>query len=271
MTPDEPLRADVMGRLLRAAGAGLDDPAGQAELRRSARLLKLKLASDAATMRAREWRSVDPNHDAAEAEWREMGMAPAFDWGCIWSAGAIEPTAALVDLFLILRFLPQPNGAIVLPVPFKQVRQFAGFSFRMLGLVVPAPVAEGAWHAQPARGPGVWIQPLAVHVGIGELGELHQTLTPTGLVYTEGPFNPRRPDDKTLEHARRALGQANPAGRPPLDKDAARASRIEMSRKAWAIKQQQPTLGWSLIAPRVGAPSGETLRRWIVDERLHER
>lgn len=48
-------------------------------------------------------------------------------------------------------------------------------------------------------------------------------------------------------------------------------SSIAIAKKAWAIRQKQPTLGWDKIRGLVGGPSARTLQRWVEVERLHER
>jgi hypothetical protein len=60
------------------------------------------------------------------------------------------------------------------------------------------------------------------------------------------------------------------AGRPSF-KNKPDEARIKIAKEAWEIRMEQPSLGWDKIAARVGAPTGETLRRWIEDHHLHER
>lgn len=70
-------------------------------------------------------------------------------------------------------------------------------------------------------------------------------------------------EDHTVAGAAyRWLRGLRPAGRHSIREELDPA-RAEFARKGWAIKQEQPALGWDKIAPRVGAPNGKTLSRWV--------
>jgi hypothetical protein len=46
-------------------------------------------------------------------------------------------------------------------------------------------------------------------------------------------------------------------------------AKIALAKRAWAIHEREPKLGWDKIAARVGA-SGKTLQRYCEEDRLHE-
>jgi hypothetical protein len=199
----------------------------------------------------------------------------------IKSAGPVRRT----DRETVLLFRTDGEWERMAPMSTSVIEHLDGFEFALAGLVVDAPAAPPTWPYWQLRmadqtitlrlfGLSAW-RP-GGHARADLTWSERDGVLDKSIALTAGiEALSRKKQDRAIQDAVRAWRAlehfVSRRGRPDLDHDAALAARIEMARKAAAIKRKQPTLGWDLIAPRVGASSGETLRRWIVEERLHER
>jgi len=193
--------SELMRRLWTDALAAPDDAAGQASLARAARMLAFKLANEGTLDVADDWVSIDAHHDFVQQRWREMGMPPVFEWVAAWTPEPVSRASEAVELCVIRRRHPMPNGAYLVRVPFEKVRAAEGFTFHVIGVVVPLPVSPDFWQLE-----SVVFEALDMRVGIGTVAEVGTAMTTTGLEEVTRYFDlAHKPDAKTLTRARRAL------------------------------------------------------------------
>jgi hypothetical protein len=175
---------------------------------------------------------LDPFYVSAEQSARAMGMPDSGVWAYLWTLTEVTRTeTGTVPLCLKLRNLTIPE-AIVLEIPYAELRAAEGHNLKMLGLCIGEPTDTSWAIGVPFNTGGyILIEPWLTQVPIGTKAVALRRRAPDGAIqrWHEQLDADWDPDGVRIANAMRVLDlRIREVGRPRVGKD----NRIERLARA---------------------------------------